>query len=186
MAQETFGERLRRLREAGALSQEQLGEIVGVTGQAIHMLEIGKRSRPQPANLRRLAEALDVTPEYLMFGVNPQADGHSLPPLDTYLRETQALTDEQITHVRRTLRALQAERELAEFRAKYEAEPQAPQGSAGDRRNARGLLNAIDDVPEEVAEPEEGEDFNPLEDAAYDRDELAEKLRREGEGFEPA
>lgn len=55
-----FGERLRRYREAAALSQEALAERAGLTTNAIGALERGERKRPYPDTLRRLADALEL------------------------------------------------------------------------------------------------------------------------------
>src|SRR5215207_2812184 len=57
---ETFGERLRRLRVAAGLSQEGLGERAGLTSNAVGALERGERRRPHPDTLRRLATALGL------------------------------------------------------------------------------------------------------------------------------
>ena len=59
-AQEPFGERLRRYREAAGYSQEQLAARAGLSANAIGALERGERKRPYPDTLRRLAEALDL------------------------------------------------------------------------------------------------------------------------------
>jgi predicted ATPase/DNA-binding XRE family transcriptional regulator len=57
-ASSPFGERLRRHREAAALTQEELAERAGLTAQAVGALETGKRRRPYPATVRALADAL--------------------------------------------------------------------------------------------------------------------------------
>lgn len=56
-----FGERLRRLREAAALTQEELAERAGLTAQAVGALETGKRRRPYPATVRAIADALGLS-----------------------------------------------------------------------------------------------------------------------------
>lgn len=61
------GERLRRLRQDRALSLRELGEASGVAFDNINALELGKR-RAQPRTIRRLAEALRVSPRELMRG----------------------------------------------------------------------------------------------------------------------
>ncbi len=57
---ESFGARLRRLRERAGLSQEQLAERAGLSGNAIGALERGERRRPYPDTVRRLADALSL------------------------------------------------------------------------------------------------------------------------------
>src|SRR5919106_2783956 len=55
-----FGARLRRLREASGLSQEELAHRAGLTPNAIGTLERGERRRPYPNTVRALADALDL------------------------------------------------------------------------------------------------------------------------------
>lgn len=60
-----LGERLRRAREAKGLTQEQLGKLLNVTDATINRYEKGTR-QPAPAMLRRLAETLGVSVDYLL------------------------------------------------------------------------------------------------------------------------
>ena len=62
-----FGRRLRVLREEHVLSQEQLGERVGVSRAYVSQMEIGQ-GWPSTGLLSKLAEALDVTTDYLLRG----------------------------------------------------------------------------------------------------------------------
>ena len=57
----TFGERLRRLREAAGLTQEELASKAGVTAKAVSSLERGERRRPYPHTVRSLADALELS-----------------------------------------------------------------------------------------------------------------------------
>ena len=57
----TFGARLRRLREAAGLTQEELAERAGLSRNAISSLERGERKRPYPHTVRSLAEALGLS-----------------------------------------------------------------------------------------------------------------------------
>ena len=50
---ESFGERLRRYREAATLTQEELAERAGLTAMAVSALERGERRRPYPNTVRR-------------------------------------------------------------------------------------------------------------------------------------
>ena len=58
-----FGVRLRRLREAAGLTQEELASRAGLTAKAVSMLERGERKRPYPHTLRSLADALELSEE---------------------------------------------------------------------------------------------------------------------------
>lgn len=55
-----FGTLLRRYREGAGLSQNDLAERAGLTGQAIGRLERGERRYPYPDTVRRLADALHL------------------------------------------------------------------------------------------------------------------------------
>lgn len=56
----SFGARLRRLREASGLSQEELAHRAGLTPNAVGTLERGERRRPYPNTIRALADALEL------------------------------------------------------------------------------------------------------------------------------
>ena len=53
-----FGARLRKLREAAGLTQEELAWRAGLTAKAISVLERGERKRPFPHTVRAIADAL--------------------------------------------------------------------------------------------------------------------------------
>jgi transcriptional regulator with XRE-family HTH domain len=60
-----FPQRLQALREKRGLSQEELAKRAGLQGTAISHFETGTR-KPSFDNLRRLADALETTVDYLM------------------------------------------------------------------------------------------------------------------------
>jgi predicted ATPase/DNA-binding XRE family transcriptional regulator len=72
---ETFGTRLRRLREAAALTQEELAARAGLSAKAIGALERGERRRPHPPTIRALATALGLTQaeQAALAGAGPRA-----------------------------------------------------------------------------------------------------------------
>ena len=55
-----FGVRLRRLRQAAGLTQEELASKAGLTAKGISALERGERRRPYPHTVRSLANALGL------------------------------------------------------------------------------------------------------------------------------
>lgn len=55
-----FGERLRRLRGAAGLTQEELASRAGLSPNAIGALERGQRRRPYPHTVRALSDALGL------------------------------------------------------------------------------------------------------------------------------
>jgi predicted ATPase/DNA-binding XRE family transcriptional regulator len=56
-----FGARLRRLREAAGLTQEDLASRAGLSAKGISDLERGARRRPHPHTVRALADALELS-----------------------------------------------------------------------------------------------------------------------------
>jgi len=63
--QESFGERLRRIREEKRLNQSDLAERTGFQPSAISHFESGRRA-PSFENLKKLADALAVTIDFLL------------------------------------------------------------------------------------------------------------------------
>lgn len=59
------GERIKQLRKAKKLTQEELGKIVNVTKVSISGYENGNRS-PDTDTLQKLADILDTTTDYLL------------------------------------------------------------------------------------------------------------------------
>lgn len=68
MPDETFGQRLRRLRTEQRVSTNALAKAVGVSGPAIRMMESGVTKQARLDIAIFIAEALGVTPRYLAFG----------------------------------------------------------------------------------------------------------------------
>jgi len=71
-ADSDFASRLRQLRRAKGLSQTALGELVDLHYTHIGRYERGS-SRPSAAALRRLADALGVSADYLLEGTTEDA-----------------------------------------------------------------------------------------------------------------
>lgn len=67
---ETFGERLTRLRQQAGLQQGRLAAIAGIRQSMLSMLEADQRdgAKIQAITAIRLAEALEVSVEYLITG----------------------------------------------------------------------------------------------------------------------
>jgi len=117
MSEETLGQRVRRLRLARGLSQEELAHQVGVSKTQVYLVENGTTRSPQAEVLRGYARVLGISLSYLTTGVDGTAptDSEAWPPLEVYLRHTLTLSDEEIAQIVRIVRALEMEqqRELA-------------------------------------------------------------------------
>ena len=87
---DVFPERLRTAREKRGLNQGDLAKRAGLQGSAISHFETGAR-KPSFDNLRRLADALDVTTDYLLGRVT---DTEALAGADRLHRHLDRLTTE--------------------------------------------------------------------------------------------
>jgi len=83
----TTGEKIRRLRQEKGLTMEELGNMVGVKKAAIHKYETGLVVNIKRSTLTRLAQALEVNPEYLLdFDQSANTSpGPSMPSEETLI-----------------------------------------------------------------------------------------------------
>jgi len=65
---ETMGQRIKRLREARGLTQQQLATLVGVTKGAVSQWEGGGVDNIRLVNLLKLLTALSTDTAYLVYG----------------------------------------------------------------------------------------------------------------------
>lgn len=65
---ETMGDRIRNLRLARGLSQEALGQLLGVSRAAVSQWELGVVDNIKLATFLALCDAFGTTPDYLVFG----------------------------------------------------------------------------------------------------------------------
>ncbi len=98
---ELFPERLRIARETRELSQAGLAEKAGLQASAISHFETGTR-RPSFANLRRIADALQVSTDYLLGRTENMAGGATA---DVMFRDIGSLSE----HDREVIRTLAAQ-----------------------------------------------------------------------------
>ncbi len=85
-----FADRLRAARELRQLKQDELAKRAGFQASAISHFETGTR-KPSFENLRRLADALQVTTDYLLGRVD---DPTGLSGADTLHRHFNLLTSD--------------------------------------------------------------------------------------------
>jgi HTH-type transcriptional regulator, cell division transcriptional repressor len=69
----TVGERLKQARENAVISQAELGARSGVGEATVNRIERG-HVQPRYVTVRRLAEALNVEPRWLLKGESPDAN----------------------------------------------------------------------------------------------------------------
>lgn len=91
--QQTFQSRLRAAREAKGLNQGELAGRAGLQTSAISHFETGRRG-PSFENLKRLADALGVTTDFLLGRV--EEPGASGPALDRIIDSITSMTPDQM------------------------------------------------------------------------------------------
>ncbi len=105
---EDFGERLRKVRESKGLNQAQLAEKSGLQPSAVSHFELGRRS-PSFDNLKRLADALSVTIDYLLGRQHePTTAG---PAAEKFYRDYEALSPDDQAAIARFADALAKQNE---------------------------------------------------------------------------
>lgn len=72
-----LGERLKKARKNKGLTQAQLGKLLNVSDATINRYERGQR-KPDPDMLRKLAEVLDVSVDYLVNGSTTSVPNETL------------------------------------------------------------------------------------------------------------
>jgi transcriptional regulator with XRE-family HTH domain len=70
----SMGSRIRALRRARGITQDQLATACGVTRSAVAQWETDRAGQLR-GNITRIAEALDASVEHLLHGSTPSASG---------------------------------------------------------------------------------------------------------------
>ena len=73
MKRTTMGERILLNRREKGMTQERLGELVGVTKNTIYRLERGQLTKINSDVLRALAKSLNVSSDYLL-GIDAETE----------------------------------------------------------------------------------------------------------------
>ena len=92
-----FPDRLRSAREHRQLSQSELATRAGLQPSAVSHFETGRRS-PSFDNLKRLADALDVTTDYLLGRVD-QPKGNTMaagPTINALFRDAEKMSQDDL------------------------------------------------------------------------------------------
>ena len=110
---EGFAKRLRDLRKQKNLSQTELGQLAELHYTHIGRFERGA-SRPSVDTLKRLADALGVTSDYLLDGANDEASKARFADrgLLKQFQEVEQLPDEDKNVVKKLLDAFLTKKHL--------------------------------------------------------------------------
>ena len=96
-----FKDRLRRAREARGMSQANLANKTGLQPAAVSHFETGQRS-PSFENLKKLADALSLSVDYLLGRIDEEQHGHGLaaaPRARQLFRHAEKLSDDSFSQL---------------------------------------------------------------------------------------
>ncbi len=92
MKQETTGDRIKKERLRLGMSQQDVADLAGINKMTISSLERGRTVNPSAENVKPIAIAIRVNPEWLTTG---EGDKHQRSPTQTRIKS--ALKDADIT-----------------------------------------------------------------------------------------
>lgn len=67
MVKLTVGEKIKQLRKERGLTQEELGDILGVKKAAVQKYESGQVQNLKQSTIKKLCETFNKTPDYFIF-----------------------------------------------------------------------------------------------------------------------
>ena len=79
MTKQDIGRRIAAAREAANLTQEQLGERLGTSGQTVSGWEIGRTAPRKHGDYKKIADLTRTTVDWLLHGLDPAGNAASLP-----------------------------------------------------------------------------------------------------------
>lgn len=107
---ENFSSRLIRLRKSHGLSQEQLGNKIGLKKSAIYKMEKGLTVNPKRSTVEKLATIFNVSGSYILCMTdNEQTNVESITPKEfetevkNLLSKVNDLNEQQKNHIISTL-----------------------------------------------------------------------------------
>ncbi len=133
-----LGRRIFELRKAKGLTQEELGNLVGVDGSYIGHIEKGRTKTPSRDVLTRLAQALEVPVQDLLVAAGylppPKPDQHPLPDFHMYVSRKFAQTPRFRRALVQAYEALQMIKEEEERRIRERQEREREEEERKRRR----------------------------------------------------
>ena len=97
-----LGEKIRKARKEKGMTQQELGNIVGVQKSAIAKYENGRVVNIKRSTLQKIASALDIRPSELIFTESPK---------DTAELHVRILTDVRLMNAIKEYHALSEEKQ---------------------------------------------------------------------------
>jgi transcriptional regulator with XRE-family HTH domain len=103
-----LGDLIRAARNAKGLSYYALAALTGMDFSWLARLERGQYTKPDPAQLARLAEALDIDPARI-DRISKNHLANSLPTMRTYLRSKEKLSPQAMDAIEQALADIRAQ-----------------------------------------------------------------------------
>jgi transcriptional regulator with XRE-family HTH domain len=116
MMKNGFSQRLKELRRQANLSQVELANIVGVHSIHVSRYERGI-SKPKSDTLKKLAQALGVTADYLIEGKTTEAAKASLEDKELLqmFKEIEKLSKEEKSFIKQVIDALLTKKKIQQL-----------------------------------------------------------------------
>ena len=97
MSKKTLADRLREMRKLRGMTQTEVAARAGTSSATISHFETGQRE-PGPANLKKLADALGVTTDFLLGRTELAPTG---PQMQALIRTAARMTQQQLNELAR-------------------------------------------------------------------------------------
>ena len=158
MEQETYLERIKRLKSSRKITNDKLSEMTGIPLGTLSKLLAGISDSPKLSNIVAISRALDCSLDWLITGVPENTNNYTLEPAEMTLVETYRELDSYGQAL--TLAVMDMERARAERQADEEAIRLHDLARRGARRGAPRLRRP------DLVEGDEGAPVEALEASA--------------------
>lgn len=157
MEQETYLERIKKLKSTRKITNEKLSEMTGIPLGTLSKLLAGISDSPKLANIVAIAQALGCSLDYLMTGEPENTNNYTLEPAEITLVETFRILDGYGQAM--VVTVMEKERDRAARQAAEEA--LLIRDLSRRQTRGRGRTRAPEEVAAEVAEHSEAYRYRP-------------------------
>lgn len=100
-----IGTKIKNARQAKGMTQEELGEILGVQKSAIAKYESGRVVNIKRSTLKKISDVLDIPPFELVFGEKAEqpGDGELSARKKAFMQKVEGMSDAQIERLEQIL-----------------------------------------------------------------------------------
>ncbi len=141
MEQETYLERIKRLKAQQKITNDKLSDMTGIPLGTLSKLLAGISDSPKLSNIVAISRALNCSLDWLITGVPENTHNYTLTPTEISLVETYRMLDSYGQDM--TLTVLQKERDRAERQAAEERIRLHDMARYSAKRGSRGRLSGV-------------------------------------------